>query len=412
MRRAVAIVLPLVLLITAPAFAEPVDHPITGAKLVLKQSSSGKQKLVFQSKDPSFVFPPPSDLANDPRLQGATIEVVTAGVPPDAFAVPPNAMQPGWTYKAGSTDQYKYKRDKAFAATTEIRGIVIKDGRGLTIQGDATGIPLDGARGTVGIRITIGDHRSCARFTGAAVTKDVAGAFQGKNAPSDGVVDCALTSLTGASPVCGDGEVNQPSENCDVTCSTVLGEYTCRPPGTSNECQCCTDFGPLALPCCNPSSIAVPMGIGFRQCYSTGCTPPDSCRAGDECRPDESCCSTNGGNLCRTDVIGFPSDYALVSCCAGLECGRFVFESGVAGAECCAGGGTSCTGDGECCTGHCQLDGTCEACRAGGAGCATSSECCSQSCTAGTCDACAPPGTICTSDAACCSGTCANMTCD
>lgn len=122
MRRAVAIVLPLVLLITAPAFAEPVDHPITGAKLVLKQSSSGKQKLVFQSKDPSFVFPPPSDLANDPRLQGATIEVVTAGVPPDAFAVPPNAMQPGWTYKAGSTDQYKYKRDKAFAATTEIRG--------------------------------------------------------------------------------------------------------------------------------------------------------------------------------------------------------------------------------------------------------------------------------------------------
>ena len=63
---------------------------------------------------------------------------------------------------------------------------MIKDGRGLTIQGDATGIPLDGARGTVGIRITIGDHRSCARFTGATVTKDVAGAFQGKNAVANG----------------------------------------------------------------------------------------------------------------------------------------------------------------------------------------------------------------------------------
>jgi len=55
MRRAVALV--LVSLVVCPTLASADDLPITGAKLQLKQSGSGKQKLVFQSKDRAFPFP-------------------------------------------------------------------------------------------------------------------------------------------------------------------------------------------------------------------------------------------------------------------------------------------------------------------------------------------------------------------
>jgi hypothetical protein len=40
------------------ASALATDQPISGAKLQLRQAASGKQKLVFQSRDPSFLFPP------------------------------------------------------------------------------------------------------------------------------------------------------------------------------------------------------------------------------------------------------------------------------------------------------------------------------------------------------------------
>jgi len=37
--------------------AAALDRLITGKKLQLRRSSSGKQKLVFQSKVPTFAFP-------------------------------------------------------------------------------------------------------------------------------------------------------------------------------------------------------------------------------------------------------------------------------------------------------------------------------------------------------------------
>ena len=57
------------------------DVPVTGATLLLKQSASGKQKLVFQSKDPTFPFPA-HDGPEDPMNVGATIELITPGVQP------------------------------------------------------------------------------------------------------------------------------------------------------------------------------------------------------------------------------------------------------------------------------------------------------------------------------------------
>lgn len=412
MRRAVALVVFVVY--ASPALAQPVDYPIIGTKLLLKQSSSGKQKLVFQSKGPSFPFPPSGGF-DDPRNTGATIEIVTPGAPLGGpFVAPANVVQqPGWTLKSGgATHSYKYKRDKAHVTTTAIKGIVIKDERGITVQGEATGIPLDGARGTVGIRITIGDVRSCARFTGAAVKKDVPGAFQGKDGSSVGLADCGVAALTGQVPTCGDGDLNQSSEECEGTQCEIpgAGYFDCRPPGAANECECCTDTGLSIIPCCNPSSIVIAYPPVSKVCIPTGCTPPDSCRSGDTCQPDESCCSARDGNVC-IQAYAPPFNFAMVDsvpCCPGLECRRLALPEG---ATCCAAGGTACTEDAECCTGHCEGGGTCEACRAGAAGCANDWECCSGSCAAGLCAACAPPGTFCTANDACCSGTCSAFQC-
>jgi hypothetical protein len=406
MRRVVAAVL---LTLAAPTLVAAIDHPISGAKVVLKQSSSGKQKLVFQSRDPSFPFPPASG-SDDPENAGATIEVITPGATGGPFTAPANAVQPGWTFKNGSAASFKYKRDKAYAATTTVKSIVIKTAHGISVLGDAHDVPLDGARGSVAIRVTIGGQRSCALFIGASVTKDAVGTFLGKNAPAP--ADCGATTLTGQPPTCGDGEVNQPSEECDGVCNPDgLGPFECAPPGAPNECTCCSDGYPSALPCCNPSSIAIGYPPSSKLCVPSGCAPPYTCRTGDTCRPDESCCTTNNANLCM-QAYAPPYSYAmvpLVPCCAGLECSRYALPQG--GYECCASGGTSCAGDGDCCTGHCQLDGTCEACRAAGAGCGNGGECCSTSCTGGVCDACAPTNALCSSNAPCCSGTCSNFHC-
>ena len=380
------------------------DVPVTGATLLLKQSASGKQKLVFQSKDPTFPFPA-HDGPEDPMNVGATIELITPGVQPPVLVVPPNTVQPGWRYKPGLLDSYRYKRDKAHAATIPIKAIVMKGAHGISIQGDAVGIPLDGARGVVAIRITIGGARACARFIGTSVAKDAAGSFTGKNASSVDFTDCSSETLTGLGPSCGNGELD-PGEQCDATCDFDL---TCRPPGTSNQCVCCSDGWPSAAPCCNPSSIAIYYPPQSKFCFPTRCDPPDSCRTGDTCQGDGSCCTTLGGNLC---VMAYAPPYvytlyALTACCPGLECRRLALPEG---ARCCASGGTTCAIDGECCTGHCA-SGTCEACRAGGVGRGTADECCSGACEGGVCDACAPTGALCTSGATCCSGTCSAFRC-
>lgn len=124
MRRAVALV--LASLVVCPTLAIALDVPISGAKLLLKQSSSGKQKLVFQSKDSSFPFPEVGS-SNDPSTHAATIEIITPGAPIGGpFVAPSNAVQPGWTTKTATVSSYKYERDKAYAATTSIKSIVIK----------------------------------------------------------------------------------------------------------------------------------------------------------------------------------------------------------------------------------------------------------------------------------------------
>src|SRR5262249_5081925 len=54
--------------------------------------------------------------------------------------------------------------------------------------------------GSVGIRITTGSLRSCARFAGASVRRDQAGLFIAVQTPSSALADCSNESLGGLPP--------------------------------------------------------------------------------------------------------------------------------------------------------------------------------------------------------------------
>ena len=70
-----------ILVLCGARLAVATDQPISGAKLTLRRSSSGKEKLVFVSKDPLFLFPAIGS-ADDPGTGspgGATLELESTG---------------------------------------------------------------------------------------------------------------------------------------------------------------------------------------------------------------------------------------------------------------------------------------------------------------------------------------------
>src|SRR5262245_50547895 len=94
-----------VLAVIAPGLvtsAPALDQPISAVKLSLSRSSSGKEKLVFVSKDPAFLFPAFGS-ADDPGTGspgGALLELGSLAQPvAPALAIPPGVGKPGWRSK-------------------------------------------------------------------------------------------------------------------------------------------------------------------------------------------------------------------------------------------------------------------------------------------------------------------------
>jgi hypothetical protein len=392
------------MLAAAPAAA--LDQPIAGAKLLLRRSTSGGERLVFVSKDPAFLFPALAG-GDDPSTgssSGLVVEVFTSAEPLGvALTAPAGSGVPGWTAHPGIPPRLRFVNRGAPDALSSFRKIVLTDDKVLKVGGREVGLALTAPLGSVGIRITTGTLRNCALFGPSTVRSDVAGAFVAKSAPATAIADCSNASLGGVEPTCGDDVVNQSSEECDGSAACSFGAgFDCGPPGFSTACQCCTYGGPNSafVPCCNPSSIFLPYPDSNGDCLPTRCDPPFDCE-GRQCEPDGSCCSA-GGQTCIGWAPNLPSGWLLLPCCPGLECRS---PDGFGGIDCCVSDGDACATDTECCTGHC-VAGTCEPCRGTGSSCVSPFECCSLSCTAGLCDACAAVGANCLSNATCCSGSC------
>jgi hypothetical protein len=175
--------------------AHAADQPIGAIKLIMKIAGSGKEKLVFVSKDPAFLFPPlggNDDPANG-SPGGAVIDVLTRDGGDFTFTVPAGeSPAPGWKVKDGATaDLYKYVNKDAPGGPVALKIVLLKEGKVLKVVGKETGVAMTGTLGDVVVRITTGTLRNCARFDAATIRKDEPGKFIAKGAVASSLTDCA-----------------------------------------------------------------------------------------------------------------------------------------------------------------------------------------------------------------------------
>jgi hypothetical protein len=309
----------LVAVMLHAAFAHAIDRPVAAVKLLVKRSSSGKEKIVFVSRDRSFLFPgigtPDDPGTGSPG--GAMIELLSQNEGIATLVIPPGAGNPGWVAKAGTTPSHKFT-NKLAPSGSPIRTAQLKQGKVLKLVGRSTGLPLVGAQGTVGIRITTGSLRNCALFDGATIRKDLPNLFDARGATASGLADCSTGSL-GVS-TCTAGSFG--GDECGGSC----------PPGSL--------CGTRDLNTCLCISSADPCGDTYPVCNGT-------CPPGDECLPSggfplPSCaCLPAGSTPCTQFQCGG-------ACSAGLECNYFEISTpGGSGCSCgppgpCGSGGDDC----------------------------------------------------------------------
>ncbi len=178
--------------------AAALDRPITGKKLQLRRSASGKQKLVFQSKDPAFAFPAVGS-ADDPATGtpgGLQVELFSQNDPArPVLSAPAGVGKPGWKVTDRSVDSFKYSNSAAPAAPSPLKVVVLKMDKQLKVSAPATGLALAGPQGSVAIRVTTGSLRSCAVFGPGTIRRDEAGSFLAVKALAPSIPDCSDASL-------------------------------------------------------------------------------------------------------------------------------------------------------------------------------------------------------------------------
>src|SRR4029453_13680997 len=133
---------------------------------------------------------------------GATIELFSQNEGQASLDVPAGAGSPGWTAVATGTPRYEFRHPPAPTGISGVRVAVLRQGKLLRLVAKDAGLPLAVPHGAIGIRITAGALRNCARFAGSAVRKDAPGAFVGSHASSGPLADCSDGVLSGVPPPC------------------------------------------------------------------------------------------------------------------------------------------------------------------------------------------------------------------
>jgi len=205
------------------ATSNALDRPISSVELVLKRSPAGKEKLVFVSADPAFLFPAIGG-ADDPASGspgGALLEVFSKTEGAAALVIPPGIGKPGWKVKDANVDRYTFSNKEAPLGISVVKAVTLNSGTRLKMVVRETGVALAAAQGSVGVRVTTGTLRSCALFDASTIQKDEPGVFMAKDAVASALADCSDASLMGLPPcgsaafptcggACGAGETCEP----------------------------------------------------------------------------------------------------------------------------------------------------------------------------------------------------------
>ena len=335
------------------AIASATDHPQIAARLSLRQSTD-RSSLVWVTKLPPLVLP-----AASPTLAPASLAIQAQSGEGAVFDLPPG----GWTADAtGST--YKFKNADAPAGLSQVRLVILEDGKALKVFAKSSGLTLDEpSQGSVYVALAIGDDVYCSTCT--VPTHDEPGRYAAKACPVPAAcvpptttVTSTTTSTTNPLPgTCGNGVVDQPSEQCDGADPGICDDYPefpfpieCRPPGDVAECLCCS-----------PGCFISPFG-------GSGCCP------GEQCQDTTGVGSVRAGACIRT-TCAQDGDCGTGHCADGACCSVQGQLCGVL--DCCPGSGLVCSSTPDSLLLSC--------CLPAGATCGTTAACCSRVCDAGTC---------------------------
>jgi hypothetical protein len=352
--RRVALAALAVVLVANPTPAA--DQPIAGTQLALHRSKARKEKLTFVAKDPGIVLPSvPGQF--DPAQDGMLVELFSPVDTGGEQIVVPGG--PGWSIVGSPVARY------AFASRTAVvRRVLLQQGRQVIVKSSAIGLALAGPQGGVGVRLTLGTRRLCALFGAGTIVHDEAGRFVARHASVGALTDCS--DVTGVPPVCGDGAVNQQSEQCDGAELGMCAGAGCGAPGSAGECQCCfVDAQGCAgalypnWPCCGGEScveVESPIPGGLTSvCAKLTCGPGDACTQGATCE-DGGCCIVEGTPCGSTDGVSWAR--SPFPCCAGSVCAAADTGGGVTHLTCQVVAGRPCTTNLDCLPLACQ-DGVC-----------------------------------------------------
>jgi hypothetical protein len=337
----------------ASRLALATDHPEEARRLVLRETSSGRASLTWLARIPAPALP-----ATSPTTVDALLVVVAKN---QVATLPLPAS--GWSTNAAGT-VYKYKNAAAPGGPSVVKAVLLRDQKVVKVGAKGPSISLDDPmQGTVSISLHIGSDTYCSVCT--TPERDEPGRYVATRCPAPascpgGTTSTTTTTTTSTTigPVCGDGVVDQASEECDGMdpghCLDVEPPFpiACEAPGSPNECTCCgisqCMISPGSVsPCCGGAICQDATGAG--DVRGGVCLPP-TCTQTADC---------NGGGY---DCVGG-------TCCAmpGSICDP---------TACCPGSGGSCE----------PYGGGSRCCLAAGAGCTIGFECCSFSCTGNVCD--------------------------
>ena len=263
------------------------DAPLTSVRLVMRRGASDAAKLELRSDDVRLPFPlagsPDDPVAGEPG--GLALELFSLTEGAGVLRVPRDDA--GWRVRPNA---YRFQNAAAPVGTTPVRAFALRDGKRRALKVIAKDVPrpLASAQGEVGLRLTMGGMRLCARFTSAGIRRDEPGAFAADASLS--LESCTDRALRPAAR-CGDGACDA-GETCD---------------------QCFTDCGPCPGPQA-PPFLPLESFIDSHDCA----TLPVSLHAPDPTGPS-----------CWVSPLPFPEGgsaddlIALLppACCAGDVCG-------------------------------------------------------------------------------------------
>jgi hypothetical protein len=379
--------------------AQAVDRPIDGQRLVLKKVGAGT-KLTFVSRDPAFLFPAIGG-ADDPATVGATVELFSQSEGQASLDMPAGVGNPGWNAASGSPSSHRFRNGDAPGGISAVRVAVLREGKVLKIVAKDAGLPLAGVQGAVGIRITTGTLRSCARFAGSAIRRDLPGIFVGSNSNLGDLSSCSDGVMSGQ-PECGEFGYPFCGGTCPANTTCVAGTGACH--CVSLDATPCGETSPVCGGTCPAGEQCAAVGPepAFKQCVclptgSTPCGDPGApvcggaCPSGTACKPVRSLPIFGGGLGCSCNPPG-PCGKGGADCPNGFACSPMNPQAICAPIECFGTATTYPTCGGTCVSGAlcqplktdsgfttclCALPAPCDA-ACGGYTCATGEVCTAQ----------------------------------